>query len=206
MGDACIDTGKFILSMSGITCILTGTVYMEHHMENIGKQHIIGTVVLTFGWILFMYSLSLKRNPISGELKFNPQSNKKVLAASSLILLSMILISKSSADSINSKSFVICGGSIFLFGWIYFIYALTKSSNTENITFVDSDSSKMRKMLSIIGVCLIIISTLKINLEREKGLSHIFRGKCGSNRFFSMGLPLLTMGWIFIALSTSMRT
>lgn len=205
MGDACIDSGKFILSMAGITCILTGTVYMEHHMENVGKQHIIGTLVLAFGWILFMYSLSLRRDPVSGELKFNPDSNKNVIIASSLIMGSMILISKSSAESINSKALVIGGGVIFLIGWIYFIYALSRSSNTENITFVDSDSSKMRKILSLIGVCLIITSTIKINVEREKGLTRIFKGKCGENRLFTMGLPLLTMGWIFIAMSTSMR-
>lgn len=205
MSDACIDSGKFILSMAGVTCILTGTVYMEHHMENVGTQHIVGTAVLVFGWIVFMYSLSLRRDPVTGVLKFNPGSNKNALIASSIIMGSMVLISRSASETMNSKALVISGGTMFVIGWLYFIYAISRSNNTENITFVDSDSSKMRKMISLIGVTLIIISTAKINIEREKGLTHIFKGKCGKNRLFSMGLPLLTMGWIFISLSTSMR-
>lgn len=205
MSDACIDSGKFILSMAGITCILTGTVYMEHHMENVGKQHIIGTVVLVFGWIVFMYSLSLRRDPVSGVLVFNPKSNKNALISSSIIMGSMMLISRSASQTLNSKFLIIGGGVMFFIGWMYFIYSISRSHNTENITFVDSDSSKMRKMVTIIGSALIIISTIKINIEREKGLTHIFKGKCGENRLFSMGLPLLTMGWIFIALATSMR-
>jgi hypothetical protein len=205
MGDACIDSGKFLISMAGISCILTGTVYMEHHMENAGTQHIIGTTVLVFGWILFMYSLSLRRDGVSGVLKFDPESNKHALASSALILGSMVLISRSSSSNSNSKLLVVGGGSLFIGGWLYFLYAISVSHNTERITFVDSDSSKLRKMISVIGVALIIISTGKINVEREKGLTHIFNGKCGENRLFSMGLPLLTMGWVFIALSTSMR-
>jgi len=205
MSDACIDSGKFVLSMAGVTCILTGAVYMEHHMENVGKQHIVGTTILVFGWIVFMYSLSLRRDPVSGVLKFNPASNKHALIASSLIGGSMVLISKSSSETMNSKSLIIGGGIMFIVGWLYFLYAVSKSHNTENITFVDSDSSKLRKMVSLIGVMLIIISTIKINIEREKGLTHIFKGKCGENRLFSMGLPLLTIGWVFIALATSMR-
>ncbi len=205
MSDACIDSGKFILSMAGITCIMTGTVYMEHHMENVGKQHIIGTTVLVFGWLIFMYSLSLRRDPVSGVLVFNPESNKNVLIASSLIMGSMMMINRSVAETINSKTLVIGGGVMFIVGWLYFIYAISRSHNTESITFVDSDSSKLRKMISLIGSCLIVISTAKINIEREKGLTRIFKGTCGPNRLFSMGLPLLTMGWIFIALATSMR-
>lgn len=205
MSDACIDSGKFILSITGITCILTGTVYMEHHMDNVGKQHIIGTTVLVLGWMIFMYSLSLRRDPVSGVLKFNPGSNKNALIASSFIMGSMILISRSASQTINSKSLILAGGVAFIVGWLYFLYAISRSHNTENITFVDSDSSKLRKMLSIIGITLIGISTFKIQLEREKGLTHIFKGKCGENRLFSMGLPLLTMGWVFVALATSMR-
>ena len=198
MSDACIDSGKFMLSMSGILCILTGIVYTEHHIETVGKNNIIGTILLVLGWLIFMYSLSLRRDKVTGVLKFNPESNKNAIIASTMIMISMVLINKYSSNDFGSdKSLIVIGGIMFVVGWLYFIFSINRSNNTENITFVDSDSSKLRKMLTIIGASLIIISTIKMNIEREGRSCRMIKG--------TVNIPLLTIGWMFIVLSTSMR-
>jgi hypothetical protein len=190
----CFNTPQLLITLFAVILIIGGGLMSEHSLD-VGNKTWSNPGLISFisGWIIFIIAISLEPNTQADRdrvstVNFSGDRFLKLGLSAALVAASAIGYHMALSMRISSGIALILFGVAGFLSWIFLAYMISKE--------VEGSAGYVYT-----GVIMILIGLSSLMQSRRYDPTEMRLS--GPGHVYNPGLPLLTFGWILVALSVS---